>query len=215
MKENYCRKNTTHNLLLARNDRRRSFIPMVVYGRQEQLPGAFLLLNRYRTGLKTGEELPSNSYYPMSILHIKSRFRFENILSLLNFFAMLEGIVNTDSPRGWYHFPLSGGSVYIWYWNTEYLLVPSLISIDSNCFIRQFIGDAGQQRGFSCLSGTIQNNKLLSLYQFIQNAFSQVSLYPHRANIANISGMPYKFTWIFTVRQNNYVSDHKYSSKNT
>ena len=114
MKEYYCRKNITHNLLLARNDRRRSFIPIVVYGRQEQLPGAFLFLNRYRTGLKPSEELPSNSYYPITVPHIKSRFRFENILSLLNFFAMLEGIDTTDNPRGWYHFPLSAGSVYMW-----------------------------------------------------------------------------------------------------
>ncbi len=113
MKGNYCRKNTIHNLI-ARNDRRRSFIPMVVYGRQEQLPGAFLFLNRYRTGLKTSEELPSNSYYPITVPHIKSRFRFESILSLLNFFAMLEGIDTTDNPRGWYHFPLSAGSVYMW-----------------------------------------------------------------------------------------------------
>jgi hypothetical protein len=114
MKGNYCRKNTTHNLLMARNDRRRSFIPMVVYRRQEKLPGAFLFLNRYRTGSKTGEELPSSSYYPITVPHIKSRFRFENILSLLNFFAMLEGIDTTDNPRGRYHFPLSGGSVYKW-----------------------------------------------------------------------------------------------------
>jgi hypothetical protein len=84
MKGNYCRKNTIHNLL-ARNDRRRSFIPMVVFGRQEQLPGAFLFLNRYRTGLKPSEELPSNSYYPITVPHIKSRFRFESILSLLTY----------------------------------------------------------------------------------------------------------------------------------
>ena len=87
--------------------------PLYYAHRKEQLPGTFLLLNRYRTGLKPSEELPSNSYYPMSIPHIK--FRFENILSLLNFFAMLEGIDTTDNPRRWYHFSLSGGSVYMWY----------------------------------------------------------------------------------------------------
>ncbi len=114
MKGNYYSKNTIHNLI-ARNDRRRSFIPMVVYRRQEQLPGAFLLLNRYRTGLKASEELPSNSYYPITVPHIKSRFRFEKILSLLNSFAMLEDIDTTDNPRRWYHFPLSGGSVCMRY----------------------------------------------------------------------------------------------------
>jgi len=88
---------------------------MVVYGRQEQLPGAFLFLNRYRTGLKPSEELPSNSYYPITLPHTKSHFQFETNLSLLNFFALLEGIDTTDSPRGWYHFSLSGGSVYMWH----------------------------------------------------------------------------------------------------
>ena len=114
MKGNYCRKNTTHNLLMARNDRRRSFIPMVVYRCQEHLPDTFLLLNRYRTGSKTGEELPSGSYYPIGIPLFKYCFRFEMFLSLLTFFAISETMVNIDDTRGWYHFPLSGGSIYRW-----------------------------------------------------------------------------------------------------
>ena len=114
MKGSYCRKNITHNLLMANSDLRRSFIPIVVYRRQEQLPGAFLLLNRYRTGLKPGEELPSGSYYPIVIPNIKDCFQFEMFLSLLTFFTISEIMIKTDDTRGWYHFRLSGGIIYRW-----------------------------------------------------------------------------------------------------
>jgi len=85
---------------------------MVVYRRQEQVPGAFLFLSQYLTGLKPGEELPLSSYYPMSVF--KSRFRSEKILSLLIFFAVSESIANTDKTRGWYRFIILDGSVYMW-----------------------------------------------------------------------------------------------------
>ncbi len=63
IKENYYRKKITRNLLMANSDRERSFIRMVVCWRQEQLPGSFLLLNRYQPGSIIGGDLSSSSYY--------------------------------------------------------------------------------------------------------------------------------------------------------
>ena len=67
MRGSYYRRVIKAKNKKAGSDRRRSFIPMVDCGRQERAPGAFLLLTRYRTGLKPGGQLPSGLYYPIVV----------------------------------------------------------------------------------------------------------------------------------------------------
>ncbi len=110
IKENYYRKNTKSNRIKASSDRRRSFIPMVVCGRQERVPGAFLLLTRHRAGLKPGEQLHSGSYYPINEPCFKSRFQNKNILSGINHFEASGNTKYTDTIKGWQRFAMSGGS---------------------------------------------------------------------------------------------------------
>jgi len=109
-RENCYRKNTISKSIKASSDRRRSFIPMVVCGRQERVPGAFLLLTRHRAGLKPSEQLPSGSYCPISEPCLKSRFRIRKILSGLTHFTACVNINYADVTKGWQCFAPSGGS---------------------------------------------------------------------------------------------------------
>ena len=69
-------------------------------GRQERVPGAFLLLNRYRAGLKPGKQLPSGSYCPIYDPCFKSRFQKRKILSGLIHFTASENINYADTIKG-------------------------------------------------------------------------------------------------------------------
>ncbi len=92
------------------SNRGRSFIAMVVCGRQKRVPGAFLLLNRHRAGLEAGEQLPSGSYCPINEPYLKSRFQNRKILSVLTQMAASGNINYVDTTEGWQCFAPSGGS---------------------------------------------------------------------------------------------------------
>ena len=110
IRENCYRKNTKNNWIGASSDRRRSVIPMVVCGRQERVPGAFLLLTRHRAGLKAGEQLPSGSYCPINQPCFK--YRFQNKITLSGVTHLIDS-ANTNyanNTKGWQCFAMSGGS---------------------------------------------------------------------------------------------------------
>jgi hypothetical protein len=100
MKENNCRTDTIHKQKTARNDRQRYVVPMVVYRRQDKISGAFLLLNRYRTGLKAGEELPSSSRYPIAKCIFKTLFQFIKINHFGNLSLVSESTINNEIKKG-------------------------------------------------------------------------------------------------------------------
>ena len=83
---------------------------MVVCGRQERVPGAFLLLTRHRAGLKPGEQLPSGSYYPIVIPCFKYRFRNKKNLSGLVHFTAYVDISYPGITKEWQCFGPAGGS---------------------------------------------------------------------------------------------------------
>jgi hypothetical protein len=109
-RESYYRKNIKSNRIEASSDRGRSIIPMVVCGRQERTPGAFLLLNRHRAGSKPGEQLPSGSYCPIYEPCFKSHFQYKIILSGLTHFTASGNTNYADGSGGWQCFAPSGGS---------------------------------------------------------------------------------------------------------
>jgi len=87
---------------------------MVVCGRQENIPGAFLLLIRHRAGLKPGEQLPSGSYYPIDTRCFNSRFQHKNILSGLTHCAGDKGIIYPGGTKDWQYFSRAGGRGLKW-----------------------------------------------------------------------------------------------------
>jgi hypothetical protein len=93
----------------ATSDQGRSFVPMVVVKRQDSLPGAFLFLNRHRTGLKTGDQLPSDSYSPIVLLKTNRVSEIKKILSLLSSDTPSENSKKKGKTKTWYHNLLSGG----------------------------------------------------------------------------------------------------------
>ena len=109
MKGSYYRRVIKAKATEAGSDRRRSFIPMVDCGRQEKTPGAFLLLTRYRTGLKPSGQLPWGSYYPI-VAGFKSRFQNKNTLSGIVHFEASGSTNYADNKKEWQCFVSVGGS---------------------------------------------------------------------------------------------------------
>jgi hypothetical protein len=108
MKGNNCRKNTDKKQIKAGSDHGRSFVPMVVCRASGESSWRFLFLNRYRTGSKTGGQLPG-LVFPDGVKNHVSESKKIRPVSLQRTHALI--IKNQRKVKRWQRFVASDGSV--------------------------------------------------------------------------------------------------------